>query len=73
MRIPSSRGGKISRTAPAINIDEVRMSRVRVVCAVQVHATLGVRQLARSEIAMASTVDRVHSRRVRVRSALGLV
>lgn len=74
MGIPSSRGGKtISQAAAANGLDEVRMSRVRVVCAVRVHTTLGVGQLACSKIAVASTACRVHSRLVRVDGALRLV
>jgi hypothetical protein len=61
---PSSRGrNRISKTAAADGLDDVRMSRVRMVRAVRVHPTLGVRHLARSEIAIASTVDRVPGRK----------
>ena len=40
-------------------LDEVRMSRVRVVCAVRVHNTLRVRQLTRIDIGITSTAGRV--------------
>ena len=64
MGIPSSRGGKtISQAAAANGLDEVGMSRVRVVCAVRVHTTLGVGQLAYSEIAGTSTAYRVPEKR----------